>query len=593
MIVHDDEFRGASLRDVVDAVRGGLPDLRRTFRTAALGELIAAGDPAAELPAVDPDGPAQLQYTSGTTGAPKGALLRHRSITNVARMTFERAGIGPGSTYLTPLPLFHTAACCIGVLGPLSAGGTLVLVSAFDPDVTLQLCAEEGVDAVGAVPDGVHRALAHPNVTARTTTVRTLIGGGAPVLSELIRRMEAGFGAQFINLFGQTELSPVATMVLPDDSPEDKGATVGTALPHVECRIIDPATGEVTPIGEQGEFCARGFSTMIEYFDDPEATAATLSPDGWLRTGDLCTMDERGYVTVTGRLKDMIIRGGENVYPVEIEGVLLGHRGVSDVAVVGLPDERWGEVVAAVIRPVGDDVPAVDELRSHAAAVLARHKIPTRWFVTDGFPLTGSGKVQKFVLRDQVERGRCGRSTRSHQAHRRIPRRDRYGFPYRIFVRTVWSGGFEEQADGGLLDPLEGVEHLEGLTLVVLGALQVDRHGRRALAVGRRHGELREPDRVARVAVHRPARRVVAEQGQAGRVQRRPRRPGLTARDEQVLLLGPDLRAVQLAADVAADEVVEVVRRRHDTARRPGPTRRQPAADVGEWFAGVSARSRG
>ncbi len=408
VIIHDDEFRGASLRAVVDEVGPRLPELRATLRITALGELTAAGGADTPLPEVDADSPAQLQYTSGTTGAPKGALLRHRSITNVARMTFERAGIGPGSTYLTPLPLFHTAACCIGVLGPLSARGTLVLVSAFDPDVTLRLCAEEGVDAVGAVPTVFTALLAHPELSAKTSGVRTLIGGGAPVLTELIRRMEAGFGAQFINLFGQTELSPVATMVLPADSAEDKAATVGTALPHVECRIIDPATGEVAPIGEQGEFCARGFSTMIEYFDDPEATAATLSPDGWLRTGDLCTMDERGYVSVTGRLKDMIIRGGENVYPAEIEGVLLRHPGVSDVAVVGRPDDRWGEVVAAVIRPAGDDVPTVDELRSHAAEVLARHKIPTQWFVTAGFPLTGSGKVQKFVLREQLQAGSLG-----------------------------------------------------------------------------------------------------------------------------------------------------------------------------------------
>jgi fatty-acyl-CoA synthase len=405
LILHDDEFRGASLSDIVAGVAPDLPDLALTMPLTSLDELVAAGDASVPLAAVSPDDAVQLQYTSGTTGVPKGALLRHRGVTNVARLTFERAGIGPGSVYLTPLPLFHTAACCIGVLGPISVRGTLVLVSAFDPGVTLQLCDEEGADAFGAVPTVFLALLEHPELAARTQQVRTLIGGGAPVLTELIRRMERGFGASFINLYGQTELSPVVTMVLPGDAAEDKATTVGTPLPGVELQVVNPDDGALAPIGEQGELWARGFSTMIEYFDLPDATAATLTADGWLRTGDLGTMDDRGYVTITGRLKDVIIRGGENVYPREIEEVLMTHPDVADVAVVGAPDERWGEVVAAVVRPAGDQVPDVEALRDHCRQVLARHKVPTRWLLAAQFPLTGSGKVQKFALRAQIADG--------------------------------------------------------------------------------------------------------------------------------------------------------------------------------------------
>ena len=307
-VLHDDEFRGRSLTDAVAEVAPELPELRGTSSLAGFFASLDDADPTAPLPDVSPDDAAQIQYTSGTTGFPKGALLRHRSITNVARFAFARGGVAPGAVYLTPLPLFHTAGCCFGVLGPASTCGTVVLVSAFDPGVTLQLVEEERAVALGAVPTVFTALLAHPDVTARTASLQTVLGGGAPVQPDLITRMERAFGAPFINMFGQTELAPVVTMVRPDDSPEDKSTTVGTPLPRIECRIVDPNNGDTMPIGEQGEMCVRGFSTMIGYFDMPEATAATLDADGWLHTGDLCTMDERGYVAVTGRLKDMIIR---------------------------------------------------------------------------------------------------------------------------------------------------------------------------------------------------------------------------------------------------------------------------------------------
>ena len=298
-VLHDDEFRGQSLTDAVAQVAPELPELRGTSTLHDFFATLEHADQTVALPDASPDDAAQIQYTSGTTGFPKGALLRHRSITNVAHLAFARGGVAPGAVYLTPLPLFHTAGCCFGILGPASTCGTVVLVSAFDPGVTLQLVEEERAVALGAVPTVFTALLAHPDLTARTVGLSTLLGGGAPVQPELIKRMEAGFGASFINMYGQTELAPVVTMVKPDDSPEDKSATVGTPLPQIECRIVDPATGDVVPIGAQGELCVRGFSTMIGYFDLPEATASTIDADGWLHTGDLGTMDERGYVAVT------------------------------------------------------------------------------------------------------------------------------------------------------------------------------------------------------------------------------------------------------------------------------------------------------
>ncbi len=402
LLLHDDAYRGQSLSDAARTLADELPELRAT---ATLTDFFATVDTADDvaLPDVAPDDAAQIQYTSGTTGFPKGALLRHRSITNDARLTFARGRVPAGGVYLTPLPLFHTGGCCVAVLGAASICGTLVLMSGFDPDVTLQIIDEEQAVALGAVPTVFTALLAHPDVSARTESLRTVFGGGAPVQPELIRRMQATFDATFINMLGQTELGPVITMVHPDDSPEDKSTTVGTPLPQLECRIVDPGSGDTVPVGEQGELCVRGFSTMIGYFDVPDATARAIDTDGWLHTGDLCTMDQRGYVTVTGRLKDMIIRGGENIYPAEIEGAILTHPAIVDVAVVGRPDDHWGELITATVRTdPKQPSPTIGELRSWCSERLARHKIPAQWYVTDAFSLTGSGKVQKFVLREQL-----------------------------------------------------------------------------------------------------------------------------------------------------------------------------------------------
>jgi fatty-acyl-CoA synthase len=204
-------------------------------------------------------------------------------------------------------------------------------------------------------------------------------------------------------VYGQTELSPVVTQTDPDDAPEDKATTAGRPLPQLEVAIRDLLDGRIVPVGRPGEVCARGYQSMLGYFGMPERTAETLDADGWLHTGDLGVLDERGYLTVTGRLKDMIIRGGENIYATEIEQVLFTHAGVRDVTVLGLPDPVWGEVVAAVVVPADPGhVPPVGELHALCRANLAPHKTPTRWFTAAELPLTGSGKIQKFRLREQI-----------------------------------------------------------------------------------------------------------------------------------------------------------------------------------------------
>jgi acyl-CoA synthetase (AMP-forming)/AMP-acid ligase II len=400
------EVRGNPIAAHAEAIRPGLPELRHVLRLDQLDELMAAAEER-PLPTVGPDDPVQLQYTSGTTGFPKGVVLRHRSVVDNAMLWIDRVQVPDGATMMTPMPLFHTGGCVMSVLGALDRRSPLVLPPGFDPGLFLQLIEDEQVWFAAGVPTMLIAVMEHPDLTSRDlSSWRSTVSGGAQVPEALVRRIEESLGVDFTIVYGQTECSPVITNTKPDDTPADKGTTIGPPLPHTEVRIVDPSTLDTVPVGESGELWARGYLTMIEYFDKPDETAATLRPDGWLRTGDLATMDERGYCRIVGRLKDMIIRGGENLFPAEIEEVLMGHPAVAEVAVVGLPDERWGEVVAAFVRFEADaERPTVAALRSHLRAELSPQKTPTKWFDVDGFPLTGSGKIQKFALRSSWEQG--------------------------------------------------------------------------------------------------------------------------------------------------------------------------------------------
>jgi fatty-acyl-CoA synthase len=261
-------------------------------------------------------------------------------------------------------------------------------------------------NAMLGVPTMLVAMLEHPTFTATDlSSVKAICSGGSTVPAALVRLLEEKLGAPFTIVFGQTECSPVAAQTRTTDSVEDKANTIGLPLPNMENKIIDPNTGETVPIGTIGEFCTRGYHVMLGYFEMPDATAAAIDADGWLHTGDLCAMDARGYCTVEGRLKDMIIRGGENIYPRELEELLFKHPKVGEVAVIGVPHEKWGEEVAAFIRPAPGATIEKEELIDYMRASLAPHKTPKHWFVVDAFPLTGSGKIQKFKLREAWTKG--------------------------------------------------------------------------------------------------------------------------------------------------------------------------------------------
>jgi acyl-CoA synthetase (AMP-forming)/AMP-acid ligase II len=270
----------------------------------------------------------------------------------------------------------------------------------------LELVEAERAQCLLGVPTMLIAYMDHPRFAATdVSTVRCVITGGAVVPPALVRRVEAAFGAPLSIVFAQTEASPVITQTAMDDADEDRATTLGRPLAHTEVKIADVTTGEPVPPDVVGEICTRGYHVMTGYFDQPEATAAAIDADGWLHTGDLGSMDARGYCRIGGRLKDMIIRGGENIYPREIEQVLFEHEDVADVAVLGVPDATWGEQVAAFIRPAEGRTPDPDALFAYCRGRLAPFKTPRHWRIVDEFPLTPSGKVQKFVLRERFVAG--------------------------------------------------------------------------------------------------------------------------------------------------------------------------------------------
>lgn len=396
------EYRGSLMAQTLDQVRSVVPMLRHVISFADWDEFCSSGSQTEQLPHVDPSAPAQIQYTSGTTGRPKGAVLHHHGIVNNARLFTERWGAEPGTVMLSPMPLFHTAGCAMSVLGAIANASTLVLPPFFAPDMLLELVETESAEFMIGVPTMLLGCVDSPRLDRTdVSSVRFVGTGGAVVPPALVRRVEEAFGARVSIVFAQTEASPVITQTSPDDANEDRWTTLGRPLPHTEVKIVDVDTGEIAGNDVVGEVCARGYNVMTGYFDDPEATAAAIDTDGWLHTGDLESMDDRGYLRIGGRLKDMIIRGGENIFPREIEQVLFDHDQIADIAVVGIPDPVWGEQVGAFIRPAPGCTVDADVLSTYCRKRLAPHKTPRHWISVDEFPLTGSGKVQKFVLRER------------------------------------------------------------------------------------------------------------------------------------------------------------------------------------------------
>ncbi len=399
------EHRGNPMASI-GAAAARLPCVRAVIDLEDHEVLFAGCDEIRALPVVSPRDLAQIQYTSGTTGLPKGVLLHHHGLTNNARLYSVRAGLEQGITALNFMPLFHTAGCGMMALGAAQFGGKMILARLFDPSQMLDIIESEQVVYLIGVPTMLIGLLEEQARRQRdVSSIRTIVSGGAMVPPDLVRRVRDVFGCAFQTVFAQTEASPVLSQTYRDDSIADLCETVGQPLPHTEVSIRDVGNGAVMPLGAAGEICARGYGLMIGYNDNPEATAAAIDGEGWLHTGDLGMMDSRGYVRVTGRVKDMIIRGGENLFPAEIEGVIAEHPSIIEAAVVGAPDERWGEVVVAFVRLNGTAVFEPTALVAHCRERIAPHKTPSRWIVVDEWPLTGSGKIQKFILRERLAAG--------------------------------------------------------------------------------------------------------------------------------------------------------------------------------------------
>jgi len=351
---------------------------------------------------VDPDDPVNVQYTSGTTGFPKGAELTHVNLVNNAYYVGECLRLTARDRLCVPVPFYHCFGCVLGTLAAVVRGATLVVPAEhFDPGKTLQAVAAERCTVLHGVPTMFIAELAHPRFAEfDLTSLRTGIMAGAPCPIEVMRRVVEQMHAREMTIaYGQTEASPVITQTRAEDPIELRVSTVGRPLPKVEVRIVDERGHEV-PRGTQGELCCRGHLVMRGYYKMPEATAKAIGRDGWLHTGDLATMDEHGYCRITGRIKDMVIRGGENVYPREIEEFLYRHPKVADVQVFGVPDPVRGEELAAWIRLAPGATATEDEIRAYCKERIAHYKVPRYVRFVDDYPMTVTGKVQKFKMRE-------------------------------------------------------------------------------------------------------------------------------------------------------------------------------------------------
>src|ERR1700722_4498665 len=404
-VIYEEAYRGRNLNEVMAGLtRAGLPDLRETIPLGDVNELLASGNEKMQLPAITPDQTLQIQYTSGTTGSPKGALLHHRGVINTARNIAIRMRFPDGGIHINAMPMFHIAGSAVAEMGVLALRGTFVLMPHFDAGLMLELFETERGNATLIVPTMILGLLDHPDRARRDLScLQTILSGAANVPAALVRRTQDLLNCQICIIFGQTESNGPITLTSPGDSIEDKTESVGLPLPHVDVKIVDPSTEETLGLDEVGEIWVKVCQTMSAYHDLPAESKATMRADGWLRTGDLGTMDRRGYLKITGPLKEMISRGGMHLYPKEMEDVLFDHPQIGQVSVLGVPDDKWGEVVAAVLLPKDPDAPpTIDDLYSFCAGRLASQKVPELWFFVREYPLTPSGKIQKPVLRDWI-----------------------------------------------------------------------------------------------------------------------------------------------------------------------------------------------
>ncbi|MBV8711926.1 MAG: AMP-binding protein [Solirubrobacterales bacterium] len=408
-IISSQELKGSSFVAMVDQVRPDLPQLEQAvfFETPEWEELASGqgftGDLRAHGDELDFDDPINIQYTSGTTGFPKGATLTHHNILNNGYFVGALLGYTERDRVCIPVPLYHCFGMVLGNLAATSHGACMVYpAEVFDPLATLEACAEARCTSLYGVPTMFIAELAHTRFPEfELGSLRTGIMAGSPCPIEVMKRVSAEMGIGEMSIaFGMTETSPVTTQVRCDDTLENRCGTVGEVAPHVEIKVVDPATGRTLPRGEPGEFLARGYVVMRGYWNDPERTADAIDARRWMHTGDLATMDDQGYVRIVGRIKDMVIRGGENVYPREIEEFLYTHPAIADVQVIGVPDERYGEELMAwiILRPGASLTD--DDVKEFCRGQIAHFKIPRYVKLVDSFPMTVTGKVQKFKMRE-------------------------------------------------------------------------------------------------------------------------------------------------------------------------------------------------
>jgi fatty-acyl-CoA synthase len=351
------------------------------------------------------DDPANIQYTSGTTGNPKGATLSHHNILNNGYFVAHLQGLTENDRLCAPVPLYHCFGCVMGNLGAMTHGAAVIYpAETFDPKATLEAVAAERCTSLYGVPTMFIAELASPDFAQYDLgSLRTGVMAGSPcpieVMRQVIDKMHMG---EVEICYGMTETSPVSFQSHLDDPLDKRTSTVGQIHPHVEVKIVDPSTGRVVPVGEPGELLTRGYSVMLGYWNNDEATRGAIDAARWMHTGDLATMDDQGYVNIVGRLKDMVIRGGENIYPREIEEFLYKHPKVSDVQVFGVPDTKYGEELVAWLKLKDGETATPDEMRAFCQGQIATYKIPKYWQFVDSFPMTVTGKIQKFIMRQQT-----------------------------------------------------------------------------------------------------------------------------------------------------------------------------------------------
>jgi fatty-acyl-CoA synthase len=389
VILAGHDTRGVSLLDRARTLAGSIP----VFALDDLLEL-AASSGARELPLPLPSDLFLIQFTSGTTGRAKGAGLSHSTVVNSAWLRTHLAGADETDVWVNPSPLNHVGGAVSMLPGAIVTGSCYVLMQRFDAGEYLRLIKLFGATRIGGVPTMLLSMLEHPDWEPGKTSLRSIGAGGAQVPQPLVERLIREFAAPVLVIYGQSEY-PIIASSAPGEDPRLVAETVGRVAPHVELRIVDMASGATVPLGETGEICVRGPLGMLGYYRAPEATAKTIDPDGFLHTGDLGTLDEKGYVRILGRARDVIIRGGENIYPAEVEDALLLHPDIAGAAVVGVPDDKWGQQVgAAVILRKGCNT-RPEDLGAHLQGRLAHFKHPRNWLFVASFPMTPNGKISK------------------------------------------------------------------------------------------------------------------------------------------------------------------------------------------------------